>query len=150
MRRTRQVLFAALGATLSLAAAVAQADTAAGPQRVAVVRFALTPDAMPRVVRLSNYCAASLQRRETDAARRYCSAALGRMRALPPTARPQLEREAMAAIVSNAALMHYLAGEREQARALIEEAARVSPDAGFVRQNQALLTAAAPQRLARQ
>lgn len=150
MRMPRHVLLAALGASFSLAGAVAHAAGAEAVNRVAVVKFALTPDPMPRVVRLSNSCAAALQQRAADTARRYCVAALGRMRAMPSGTKPELEREAVAGIVSNAALMHYLAGEREQARALIEEAARVAPEAAFVQQNRALLGAATPQRLARQ
>lgn len=143
--RTARIAAACAALALSMAAPTLQADEA---PRAAVVKFALTPDPAPRVVRLNNYCAAALQDRAAESSRRYCAAALNRMRSMPAAERPALERNAVAAIVSNAALMHYLAGERDQARMLIDEAARLAPEAGFVKQNHALLTAAAPQRLA--
>lgn len=136
----------ALAAT-TLAATAAAAPLASTAQ---VVRFAVSLEPQPPVVRLNNLCATALSLRDDGAARRHCAAAMASLRRLGPQDAGRLESDARAGVASNAAVMHHLLGEPERARALIVEAARLSPGAGFVRQNQVLILGDMPARLAAQ
>jgi hypothetical protein len=151
MKQSRTSL-TACGTIGALAASLLVATATAVPltPTAQVVRFPVSLEPQPPVVRLNNLCATALGLRDDAAARRRCAAAMASLRRLGPQDVGRLESDARAGVASNAAVMHHLLGEPERARALIAEAARLSPGARFVRQNQMLILGDMPARLAAQ